>query len=84
MPTLRAKTLSEPVEDIMKVYRYLTGKDDAAFCHRVTDDLNRGWQLYGQPTLTVHQKRGEVICGQAITKEVEGKTYDPEMDLSKL
>ena len=75
---------SEPVEDIMKVYRYLTGKDDAAFCHRVTDALNRGWQLYGQPTLTFDQKRGEVICGQAITKDVEGKTYDPEMDLSKL
>ena len=53
----------------MKVYRYLTGKDDAAFCHRVTDALNRGWQLYGQPTLTFHQKRGEVICGQAIIKD---------------
>ena len=39
----------------MKVYRYLTGKDDAAFCHRVTDALNRGWQLYGQPTLTFDQ-----------------------------
>jgi hypothetical protein len=49
----------------MKVYRYLTGKDDAAFCHRVTDALNRGWQLYGQPTLTYDDKRGEVICGQA-------------------
>ena len=84
LPTLGAKTLFEPVEDIMKVYRYLTGKDDAAFCHRVTDALNRGWQLYGQPTLTFDQKRGEVICGQAITKDVEGKTYDPEMDLSKL
>jgi hypothetical protein len=74
----------EPVEGIMKVYRYLTGKDDAAFCHRVTDALNRGWQLYGPPTLTFDQERGEVICGQAITKDVEGKTYDPEMDLSKL
>jgi hypothetical protein len=50
----------------------------------VTADLNRGWQLYGQPTLTFDQERGEVICGQAITKDVEGKTYDPEMDLSKL
>jgi hypothetical protein len=75
---------SEPVEGIMKVYRYLTGKDDAAFCHRVTDALNRGWQLYGQPALTFDQERGEVICGQAIIKDVEGKTYDPEMDLSKL
>ena len=55
----------------MKVYRYLTGKDDAAFCHRVTDALNRGWQLYGQPTLTFDQLCGEVICGQVITKDVE-------------
>ena len=43
----------------MKVYRYFTGKDDAAFCDRVTDALNRGWQLYGQPTSTFDQKRGE-------------------------
>jgi hypothetical protein len=82
-PILRIEA-SEPVKDIMKAYRYLTGKDDAAFCHRVTDALNRGWQLYGQPTLTYDDKRGEVICGQVITKDVEGKTYDPEMDLSKL
>ena len=45
---------------------------------------NNGWQLYGQSTLTFDQKRGEVICGQVITKVVEGKTYDPELDLSKL
>jgi hypothetical protein len=25
-----------------------------------------------------------VICGQVIAKDVEGKTYDPELDLSKL
>jgi hypothetical protein len=68
----------------MKVYRYLTGKDDAAFCHRVTQALNSGWQLYGQPTLTFDQKRGEVICGQVIAKDVEGKAYNPELDLSKL
>jgi len=61
----------------MKAYRYLTGKDDAAFCHRVTDALNRGWQLHGQPTLTFDQKRGEVICGQVITKEIEDTDYDP-------
>lgn len=68
----------------MKAYRYLTGKDDAKFCHRVTAFLNRGWQLYGQPALTYDQNRGAVICGQAITKDVEGKEYDPEMDLSDL
>jgi hypothetical protein len=68
----------------MKAYRYLTGKDDSAFCHRVTDALNRGWQLYGQPTLTFNQLRGEVICGQVITKEIEGRSYEPGMDLSSL
>ena len=68
----------------MKAYRYLTGKDDAAFCHRVTQALNNGWQLYGQPTLTFDQKRGEVICGQVITKQIEGRSYAPDVDLSKL
>ena len=68
----------------MQAYRYLTGKDDTAFCHRVTAALNNGWQLYGPPTLTYDQKRGEVICGQAITKELTGQRYDPELDLSKL
>jgi hypothetical protein len=67
----------------MKLYRYLTGPDDASFCHRVTAALNRGWSLYGQPTLTFDAARGHVVCGQAITKEVAGKTYEPGMDLSK-
>jgi hypothetical protein len=68
----------------MKVYRYLTGKDDAAFCHRVTKALNSGWELYGQPTLTFDATKGEVVCGQAITKDAAGKSYDPAMDLSTL
>jgi hypothetical protein len=68
----------------MKAYRYLTGKDDAAFCHRVTEALSRGWQLYGNPTLTYDEKLGEVICGQAITKDIVGKGYDAAVDLAKL
>jgi hypothetical protein len=27
----------------MILYRYLTGADDAAFCHRITAMLNKGW-----------------------------------------
>ena len=43
----------------MILYRYITGPDDAAFCHRITALLNKGWLLYGQPTLTydAEQKR---------------------------
>lgn len=66
----------------MKLYRYLTGPDDAAFCHRVTAALNRGWNLHGGPTLTFDPESKRVICGQAITKEVEGVDYAPDMDLS--
>lgn len=68
----------------MQAYRYLTGKDDAAFCHRVTKALNEGWQLYGSPTLTFDAARGIVVCGQAITKEIPERDYEPRMELSSL
>ena len=66
----------------MILYRYLTGPDDAAFCHRVTEALNRGWLLYGPPTLAYDAQQKRVICGQAITKEVAGESYAPSLDLS--
>jgi hypothetical protein len=66
----------------MKLYRYLTGLDDDTFCHRVTAELNKGWQLHGQPTLTYDQERKRVICGQVIIKEVPGE-YRPGIKLSE-
>ncbi|WP_374666374.1 DUF1737 domain-containing protein [Acinetobacter sp.] len=51
----------------MKIYRYLTGKDDVAFCARVTKALNEGYELYGAPTMTFNGT--DVIVGQVITKE---------------
>ena len=65
----------------MKLYRLLTGPDDSSFCHRVTEALNRGWQLHGAPTLTFDGER--VIAGQAIVKEVEDD-YIPELQLGVL
>jgi hypothetical protein len=65
----------------MRLYRYLTGPDDSAFCHRVTAALNKGWSLHGDPTLTYNPELGRVICGQAIVKEVEGE-YAPDLKLS--
>jgi hypothetical protein len=66
----------------LKLYRYLTGPDDATFCHRVTAELNKGWQLYGQPTLTYDPDKKRVVCGQAIIKEAPGE-YRPDMKLSE-
>ncbi|MDG2523400.1 DUF1737 domain-containing protein [Caulobacter segnis] len=68
----------------MKAYRYITGPDDSAFCHRVTKALSEGWTLHGGPTLTFDSVQGRVICGQAITKDVDGVDYSPEMKLSEL
>ena len=71
-------TLEKP---LMKLYRYLTGPDDASFCHRVTEALQNGWELYGNPTLTFDGEH--IICGQAVVKESDGG-YDPEKPLSKV
>ncbi len=67
----------------MKVYRFLTGADDAAFCHRVTDALNKGWSLHGAPSLAFNAATGQMQAGQAVVKEVEGKEYHPDMKLSE-
>ncbi len=67
----------------MNVYRILTGPDDARFCHRVTEAINRGWSLYGSPSLIWDPEEKRVICGQAIVKEVDGKHYSPEMKLAE-
>ena len=67
----------------MKIYRVLTGVDDVAFCHRVTEALSLGWVLHGTPSLTYDSVRQTVICGQAITKEVADRPYDPSMYLSR-
>ena len=55
----------------MRLYRFLTGPDDAAFCARVEAALNAGWQLHGSPSLTIVDGKG--YCGQAIVREVPGE-----------
>lgn len=68
----------------MKLYRYLTGPDDVNFCRRVTEALNNGWQLYGNPTLSFDPIRNRIIAGQAITKEVEGEWQEEMRETIKL
>ena len=66
------------------VYRVLTGPDDASFCHRVSEALSKGWLLYGAPSLTFDTTKGRVICGQAITKDLEDIDYSPELKLGEM
>ena len=68
----------------MKLYRFITGPDDSAFCHRVTGTLKSGWELYGEPSLTYDSARGAVICGQAIVKNNESTTCSESLNLPVL
>ncbi|EML1597089.1 DUF1737 domain-containing protein [Burkholderia cenocepacia] len=54
---------SSPPNDLPR-YRLLTGKDDATFCHRVSDALALGYRLYGSPAATFNGDH--VVVAQAL------------------
>ena len=55
---------TEPPDGLPR-YRVLTGPDDDAFCHRVSDALRLGYRLHGSPALTYNGDR--VIVAQALS-----------------
>lgn len=67
----------------MKLYRLLTGPDDSSFCHKVSNAVSKGWELYGSPTYGFDSAAGVMRCGQAVTKNIPGRDYDPEMKLGE-
>ena len=52
-----------------KLYRFLSGFDDAAFCQRVSDVLAKGYFLYGKLVMVIDN--GNRTMGQAM--------FPPEM-----
>ena len=66
----------------MKLYRYLSEDDTSAFCHKVTEALNKGWVLHGGPAYAFDAANGVMRCGQAVVKEVDG-TYTPDIKLGE-
>ncbi len=67
----------------MRLYRFLTEDDTSAFCHKVSEALSKGWELYGEPTYAFDAKKGVMRCGQAVTKEAPG-TYAPDVKLGQM
>ena len=67
----------------MRAYRFLTADDTSDFCHKVTEALAKGWELYGDPSYAYDATAGVMRCGQAVTKDVEGD-YDPSVKLGSL
>ncbi|MCZ4261723.1 DUF1737 domain-containing protein [Limimaricola sp. G21655-S1] len=67
----------------MKIYRFLTGDDTSAFCHKVTEALSKGWELYGEPSYAYDAANGVMRCGQAVTKEAD-VDYSTDLKLGQL
>lgn len=68
----------------MLAYRFLTGDDTSAFCHKVTAALAKGWQLHGAPSYAFDAANGTMRCGQAVVKEVPDTDYSPDLKLGEL
>ena len=64
----------------MMLYRLLTGEDSTEFCHKVSEALSKGWELYGDPTYAHDATVGVMRCGQAVVKEVGG-SYSVDLKL---
>ena len=62
----------------MKIYRFLTGPDDSSFCRRITEALQNGWELYGDPHQNGHANGRD--CGHAGVKQI-ADSYDPAKPL---
>jgi len=75
------RILSHYEERQMIIYRFITGDDDAKFCHRVTKALSEGWLLQGDPQYTGNSTLG-LRCGQAVIKKVEDQPYDKDKKLT--
>jgi len=52
--------------DDKPIYRLLTGKDDRAFCERVSEALEQGWRLYGSPSMAFDDISGSIKVAQAV------------------
>jgi len=60
----------------MLIYRFLTGEDDSAFCHKVTKALSEGWVLHGTTSYAYDVASKKMRCGQAVTRIVADQPYD--------
>lgn len=64
----------------MQLYRLLTGDDTSAFCHKVTEAISKGWELYGDPAYAYDAANGVMRCAQAVVKEADVE-YSRDMKL---
>jgi hypothetical protein len=67
---------------LAKLYRLLTEQDTSAFCHKVSEALGKGWELYGSPSYAFDSANNVMRCAQAVTKDVP-TDYSSDMKLGQ-
>ncbi|MFE5829038.1 DUF1737 domain-containing protein [Streptomyces sp. NPDC056488] len=66
--------------DGLPIYRVLTGPDDPAFCHRVSEALELGYELHEGPAVTFNGEN--VIVAQALIWPTQSWQQDGELPRS--
>ena len=61
-----------------KLYRFLSGADNAEFCQRVSDALADGYVLYGNPVMVMD--KDVRIVGQAVILPEITSTHTAQAD----
>ena len=64
----------------MKLYRLLTGDESTEFCHKVSEALSNGCDIYGDRAYEHDEKVGVMRCGQSVVKELGG-SYSLDLKL---
>ncbi|MEU8299567.1 DUF1737 domain-containing protein [Micromonospora sp. NPDC048909] len=62
-------------------YRLLTGPDDESFCRRVSEMLDLGYRLHGDPAITYNGER--VIAAQALVWAQAEHAPQPDRSASR-
>jgi hypothetical protein len=65
----------------MRAYRLLTAEDTSAFCHKVTEALAKGWELYGSPAYAFDAATGAMP--PARRTPLDGASGAPPEDILK-
>ena len=64
----------DSIKPAQKKYILLTGKDDSAFCQRVSDKIDAGYELYGSPSISISLWRVRVSQALVLKKTAAKRT----------
>lgn len=75
--------MAKPGKIVAKLrYRLMTGPDDRAFCERISNALDDGYELYGSPAIT-HNGKTCIVAQALVLKRRTTSTTPRKSSTSK-